>query len=384
MELSVILPVRDEAQNLPKCLETLVSQSEPGFLLGREWQIILVDDGSSDGTMAIARGALERIRLPAARDVAGGSLGIDPLGDREESGPQSLERPATPGVILLEAPSLIRESDDTRVGSSGKSNACWTGAQAAVGGCLLFLDADVRLQPGALSRSLREAEKHEAALLSYWPRQIVVGAAQQLVQPLIFSELVIVYPPAQVNDPARALAAANGQFLLVDREAYFAVGGHHALREPMLEDFALARAIKRSGGRLRLRYAPDALVSPNLGSYAEMVERCTRTLAALMPSPLALAAWRGVDLLLLFGLPLLAVGVPHLVLWQRAALLLLWLRTGLRFYTRVARANMGVLATTASPLGLPVFIFLLLRSSWAYRVSRRVSWKGRTYTPNRR
>jgi hypothetical protein len=98
-----------------------------------------------------------------------------------------------------------------------------------------------------------------AALLSYSPRQIVHGVAQHTLMPLIFSELATVYPPKEVNDPARRVAAANGQFLLVEREAYFAVGGHRAVGKSVLEDVDLAFNIKRSKRGLRLRYAPDAL-----------------------------------------------------------------------------------------------------------------------------
>ena len=279
---------------------------------------------------------------------------------------------------MLTAPAI-----EPRARLTGKNNACWAGAEAAQGKWLLFTDADTEFEPGSVSRSLREAERHEVALLSYSPLQVMTGAAQHLVTPLIFSELASVYPPAEVNDPARPLAAANGQFLLVQREAYFAVGGHRALGGEVLEDVALARAVKRSGENIRFRYAPEALRTRMYRTTAEMVEGWTKNLAALMPSPLALAAWRLLDFVLLLGLPALAIALPHLALWQRAAIAVVALRTGLRYYTRVARAHAGFADTALSPLGLPLFVFLLLRSTWAYRVTRRVTWKGRSYDPNR-
>src|SRR6185312_2899861 len=118
--------------------------------------------------------------------------------------------------------------------------------------------------------ALHEAKKHRAALLSYSPRQIVQGVAQHTLMPLVFSELASVYPMKQVNDPERSLAAANGQFVLVDREAYFAVGGHEALGATVLEDVALARNIKDDGRTIRFRYAPDALVTRMYRTTAEM------------------------------------------------------------------------------------------------------------------
>ncbi len=209
LELTVIVPVRDEAVNLPGCLESLLRQTEPGFALGREWELIVVNDASTDGTRAIAEAA-------------------------------AAEYPATEmgaAVTVMDAPPL--DTGD-RGGFTGKNNACWAGAQMARGRRLLFTDADTIHEAGGLSRSLREAERHGADLLSYSPRQIVTGAVQRSVMPLIFSELASVYPPEQVNDPNRRVAAANGQFLSVDRRAYFDLGGHRAVGRSVLEDVALA------------------------------------------------------------------------------------------------------------------------------------------------
>jgi glycosyltransferase involved in cell wall biosynthesis len=219
LQLSVIIPARNEERSLAACLTSLLSQSEPGFSLGQQWELIIVNDDSTDNTRAIAAQAA------ANHD----------------------------GVILLDAPPLDLSSNG---GFTGKSNACWTGAQAARGRHLLFTDADTIHETNDISRSLREAEKHKAVLLSYSPRQIVTGFWQHAVMPLVFSELASVYPPKQVNDPTRRLAAANGQFILVERDAYFSVGGHRAVGKSVLEDVALAHNIKRGPRIIRLRYAP--------------------------------------------------------------------------------------------------------------------------------
>ena len=219
-------------------------------------------------------------------------------------------------------------------------------------------------------------------MLSYSPRQVVHGLLQRTVMPLIFSELASVYPPAKVNDVGSPLAAANGQFLLVEREAYFDAGGHRAAGMNVVEDVALARAVKRSGKAIRLRSAPEALSTRMYRSTGEMVAGWTKNLASLMPSPVSLAMWRVLDILLLAGLPMIALGWPGLIWWQEAAIWLVWARTLLRFYTRVARAHAGALDTALSPLGLPLFVFLLVRSVVLYRVRREVAWKGRRYNPN--
>lgn len=352
LELTVVLPARDEELNLPGCLASLVSQSEPGFALGREWELIVVNDGSTDRTREIAEAV--------ASEHPGTEIG--------------------PAVTVIDAPAL---DTSARGGFTGKNNACWAGAQLASGRRILFTDADTIHEPGGLSRSLREAERHSAALLSYSPRQMVTGVVQRMVMPLIFSELASIYPPVQVNDPSRRVAAANGQFLSFDRVAYFDLGGHRAVGPSVLEDVALARNMKRAQRTVRFRYAPEMLRTRMYRTLPQMVEGWTKNLALLMPRPVYLAAWRLLDLLLFFGLPAVALGLPHLAGWQRGAILLFWVRTAFRFYSRVARSNFPALDVALSILGVPMFVYLLLRSTFRHRIQRAVTWKGRSYNPNR-
>src|ERR1700722_25118 len=198
LDLSVIIPARNEERNIEACLQSLLAEDDDFFKLGRDWELIVVDDASTDRTRAIA---------------------------------DSLVRE---GTTVLEAPPL--ELRATQRAFTGKTQACWVGAQQSSGRWLLFTDADTIHEPGNLVRALHEAKKHNVALLSYSPRQIVSGVAQRALMPLVFSELASVYPPKEVNDPGKRLAAANGQFLLVDREAYFAAGGHRAVGLSALED----------------------------------------------------------------------------------------------------------------------------------------------------
>ncbi len=102
-------------------------------------------------------------------------------------------------------------------------------------------------------------------MLSYSPRQIVQGFAQRSLMPLVFCELALAYPPAKVSDPAQRIAAANGQFLLIEREAYRRLGGHASVADKVLEDVELAFLAKRRkiGSALPLcrRRGGDAHVS---------------------------------------------------------------------------------------------------------------------------
>jgi hypothetical protein len=341
LQLSVIVPARNEAAVLGECLRSLVDQSEPGFALGVQWELIVIDDDSIDGTPAIA-------------DAVVG-----------------------PGVRVMAAPALDLSE---RGGFTGKTAACWAGAQASCGAWLLFTDADTVHSAGDLSRAVHEAEKYGVALLSYSPRQILTGFWQRAVMPLVFSELASVYPPKQVSDPGNRLAAANGQFLLVEREAYFSVGGHRGVGQEILEDVALARRIKRGERTIRFRYAPEAVAARMYRNLPEMVEGWTKNLALLFPSPILLAWWRMLDGVLFVGLPAIAVMLPAgRPMWQPVVILLIWARTLWRFYARVTRSNFPAVECAVSIVGVPMFCWLLVRSAMVHRVKKAVAWKGREY-----
>src|SRR5947209_10451393 len=191
--VTIIVPARNEEACLGTCLESLVAQT------GITFEIIAVDDDSSDRTAEIAQ--------------------------------------SFPGVDVIQAGPLPD-------GWTGKNNAMSAGAKVARGKWLLFTDADTIHKSGSLARAVAEAEQQEAALLSYSPEQEVHGFWEKAVMPVIFAELAATYPPDAVSDPASSAAAANGQYLLVSREAYDAIGGHAAVGNSLLEDVALARTIK--------------------------------------------------------------------------------------------------------------------------------------------
>jgi glycosyltransferase involved in cell wall biosynthesis len=335
--LSVIVPARNEAECLGDCLTSLTAQSENGFALGVDWELLCVDDASMDATRSIAK--------------------------------------SFTGVTVLEAPLLAE-------GWTGKSAAVWFAAQQARGAVLLFTDADTVHQPGGLRRALHELEKYDAAMLSYSPRQIVRGFWQRALMPLVFSELAVMYPPAVVSDPATPAAAANGQFLMVEREAYFSVGGHSAVAAAVLEDVALARRFKRKGLRIRFRYAADAVAARMYRSLGAMVEGWTKNLALLFPLPMLMALMRLLDFCLIVGIPLLFWLLPHVMLMansQRYALALVWVWVLFRYFRRVAKSNFSAVDCLLSVAGLPLFVALLLRSWMHHTLHGRVSWKGREY-----
>ena len=342
IELTVIVPARNEEQNLAQCVQSLVAQSEEIFELGRDWELIVVDDHSTDRTAEIAR--------------------------------------SFPGAMLMPAAALEK-------GWTGKNNAIWTAARRARGKWLLFTDADTIHEPGDLRRAMHEATRHKVGVLSYSPRQLVSGLMQRAMMPLVFCELALAYPPAKVSDPSQRLAAANGQFLLVEREAYRKLGGHANVSEKVLEDVELAYLAKRRRVGLWFRYAEDAVSARMYRTTGAMIEGWTKNLASLFDNTLIMAFWRALDIALLVGLPWLAMELwnahftTHALAWLGAGwvLALLWVRNLFRFYGRVAKSNFSFVDCAISPLGLPLFVAVLYRSWFQHRILKRVSWKGRTY-----
>lgn len=351
--VSVIVPARNEEACLATCLESLVAQT------GIEFEVIVVDDASTDRTAEIAR-SFSRTH---------GAAGV-------------LARPT---FTVIAAPPLPENW-------TGKNNAMSAGAKIARGNWLLFTDADTFHKPGSLARAVAEAEEHGAALLSYSPEQEVCTFWEKAVMPVIFAELAAAYPPAKVNDPTSPVAAANGQYLLISREAYVAVGGHTKIACDLLEDVAMARLVKSSGRKIFFRYGGDAVRTRMYRNWAQMKEGWTKNLALLFRHPTQLAQKKIAEFILpLVGFYGILDGlfwfrdsipwVPHR--WMRLYIVLggasVFTTVVVQFAKRIRRANFSWSSLPRAYLGLPAFAYFLGRSARAYRKSQ-FDWKDRTYT----
>ena len=147
-------------------------------------------------------------------------------------------------------------------------------------------------------RTAARPKSSDAALLSYSPKQEVHGFAERALMPVIFAELAATFRPQEVSDPKSPAAAANGQYLLIRRDAYDAVGGHAAVAKAILEDVELAQAVKRAGYRLQFRLS-DVVSTRMYRSFPQMWEGWTKNLALLFPSPRWLALRRVVEFVLI-------------------------------------------------------------------------------------
>jgi len=321
------------------CLESLVTQQEAGQQesgqQGVAFEIIVVDDHSTDRTREIAQ--------------------------------------SFPQVKVVEAGPLPE-------GWTGKANAVTCGAREARGAWLLFTDADTVHKPGSLGRAMLEAKQRGVDLLSYSPEQEVRGFFERSVMPVIFAELATRYKPKDVSDPNSAAAAANGQYILISREAYDAVGGHAAIAGSLLEDVELARAVKRNGRRIFFRLAADQVRTRMYRSTTQLVEGWTKNLVLLFPHPIQLAVLRAAEFTTIW-----VTGLLGLVFFWRGKLVLgavAWALCGmlkLFFWRRILRAHFSWNSNLFAIFGLPIFSYLLLRSVIQHKRGR-VAWKGRNYS----
>jgi hypothetical protein len=203
----VLLPVRDEVHHVGPCLEALRAQ-----LGAVDLHVLVLDDGSSDATAQVVQQHVD----------------------------------ADPRVRL------VRGDGEPPAGWLGKTWACHRLAAEVDDDAdvLVFVDADVRLQPDAVAASVELMRSHDLDLVSPYPRQVAVTWPERLLQPLLQWSWLTFLPLRAAERSARpSLSAANGQLLVVDARAYRDAGGHASVRDAVLEDIALVAALKRVGRR---------------------------------------------------------------------------------------------------------------------------------------
>jgi len=232
--ISAIVPARNEEASIASCIESLACQTEIS-------QILVVNDESTDKTAEIIRGLLTSI----------------------------------PSLRLLETQGVPE-------GWIGKNHAVALGAKEATNPWLLFTDADAVHEPGAAARALEAAAQSNAALVSFSPEQILEKWYEKALIPFIYCRLARKFSYDAVNDPVSTDAAANGQFLMIRRDAYDAVGGHASVAGEVLEDVALARRIKSAGYRLAFHSGKGIVRVRMYRTFASMWEGWTKNLYKLI------------------------------------------------------------------------------------------------------
>ncbi|MBZ5491646.1 MAG: glycosyltransferase [Acidobacteriia bacterium] len=327
--VDIIIPARNEEDCLGRCLQSLVAQQ------GISFKIKVVDDGSTDRTRAIAE--------------------------------------SFSGVRVLSAGEL-------KPGMTGKVNALVTGAAGSTAEWLLFTDADTFHYPGSLAASVREAESRKVDLFSYSPEQETASWWELAVMPLVFADLVRIYSSERINDPADPTVAANGQYILVRREVYEALGGHGVLPLNVLEDIELAKSFKVSGHRIWFGYGAGRVRTRMYRTFSAMWEGWSKGLAILFRRPVLLAARRALEFIAIALLLGAGLGMVVLDKFESGAV---FLAIGTIFYLiflfRIRQAHFPWKANLMAFIGLPIYVSLLLRSHLHFNRRGELTWKGRTY-----
>ena len=340
--VSIIVPARNEAVNIVQCVESLAKSEYPNF------EIIVVNDRSEDETSALARavsvGNASRIEV-----VEGEELPSDWL---------------------------------------GKPWACLQGARKATGDFLLFTDADTTHRPELLARAVAGAQEDSADLMTVLGRQLMKTFWERLVQPQVFMLMIFRFPDfekAARNDRWRD-AIANGQFILMPRRSYDAVGRHEAVKDQVVEDLALAQIVKRKGLALRIRMAADDLDTRMYRSLRELIDGWSKNLfmggkqsvpAPARPFAAPVFLLTGATLWLAPPLVLVAsltgFGTGSTLAWSATVYVVSACIYGLFTHYMRGPGHYGALY----PLGALVGTYIVGRS-WLR--GRNVEWKGRRYT----
>jgi chlorobactene glucosyltransferase len=352
--ISICVPARDEEKNIRRCIESLLAQTYPNF------EVIVLDDRSTDSTPVI----LDELLL--------------------------FEREQAPALQKLR----ILHGSDLPPGWAGKPHALYQAAKSAGGEWLCFVDADTFAAPEAIASCYVKAIETKADLFTIMTFQELGSFWEKVLMPLVMTALSVGFSPRKVNDPTRRDAVANGQFILIKRSVYDAIGGHEKVKDQIVEDKAISEQVKWNGYRLIIANGYELARTRMYTSLPQMWEGWTKNIYLGLrdrPSMLLLGAF-GATLSLIAALflpvwPLLglawflkgggvlAVGVivKSLIVWGA----LLWARANVSRGLGISRWY-----SFTVPLGAGLFAAIMLTSAWKVLSGQGVSWRGRVYHPD--
>jgi len=342
--ISVCIPARNEERNIRTCVEAVLAQDYPNF------EIIVLDDRSTDSTPGILR------QLVAQNDKL-----------------------------------KVVNGSDLPAGWAGKPHALFQASTAARGEWLCFVDADTFLSPATLSSCYAKAIETKADMFTIMTFQITGSFWEKVVMPLVMTALSAGFSPRKVNDPKRKDAIANGQFILIKRSVYDAIGGHESVKDKIVEDKAISEQVKWNGYRLIVADGMKVARTRMYTSLPEMWEGWTKNIYLGLrdqPSLMALGVFGAflaiITSLFLPAWPMLGIfwylkdgGWMAIMVIFEAFLLWLFL-INVRASVAVKMEISPWYALTI-PLGAAVFGAMMFTSAWKVISRSGVTWKGRIY-----
>jgi len=326
--VAILIPARNEALNIGTCLEKALAQANL-----ENFTVTVLDDSSTDETNQIVKSYIGNYK----------------------------------NLSLIYGAELPE-------GWTGKNFACWQLANAAKGGTdpqyLVFIDADVQLQPYAVARSINALRKYRWKFISPYPKQSAKTFSEWLIQPLLQWSWITTLPLRIAEKSLRPeLTAANGQFLILERDAYFTSGGHKAIHEEVLDDIHLARQMKRSGFHGNVIDGSQIAECRMYRSWAELRNGYSKSLWS------AFGSFSGSLLVIIFLFSLYIFPFFIALLgWQWGISLLLC-----ALVSRIMAALRSQSSLTSAlfhPVAIAILCYLILRSWWLKR-KNRLEWKSR-------
>ena len=330
-----VVPARNEAPTISQAVSSLAKQDYPG-----EFSIVVVDDHSDDGTAALARqaaeasGAAQRVTVHAAASLAPGWTG-----------------------------KLWALHEGMQVAASQSAEFFW------------FTDADIEHAPDTLRRLVFRAEKNSLDLTSLMVLLQAKTFAERLLIPPFLYFFLMLYPPRWIADPNASTAGAAGGCILLRRNVLAPIGGIASIRGEVIDDCALARAVKKSGGRIWMGLTRTSVSLRSYGTFAEIRDMIARTaftqlrhsfvlLIAALTGLFAtyLLAW-----ILFFAYP----GEAWLLVDTAIALMTATFLLTVRFY------NLSPVWALTLPAAAVFYGYATFLSALRYWLGRGGQWKGR-------
>lgn len=330
--VSVLIPMRNEERNIEELIHSLQTLSYSSF------ECILLDDQSSDQTRLLTERAIQN----------------------------------DPRFSLIEGQPLPE-------GWNGKVHGCHQLSQFAEGDLLLFIDADVRLAPDTIERTISTMAKHDAGMISGFPHY---GDRSHLSQLLVTLQHFVVYAhlPTIIANKTKlpSFTAACGGFIAFTKEAYESIGGHASVHSSLLEDVHLARVTKKNGYKMLLVNISPFVTCYMYESIQEAIEGFTKNIFIGINKSKVIAF-----LLICWYTLMYIVPTPLFVysIWSGNSMLSLPLLISIAQKVWVDYKNGTLLRYSLfMPLSALLFVFVLARSMYTSITGKAYTWKGRSYS----
>jgi hopene-associated glycosyltransferase HpnB len=349
-----VVPARNEAETIGRAVVGLVKQDYPGV-----FSVVVVDDHSEDATASVAlqvadeSGARERLRVVSASALAAGWTGkLWALNEGVSSGD---------------------------VTDSGASSAGEQAATSVVPTYYWFTDADVEHAPDTLRRLVVRAERDKLDLASLMVLLQAKTLPERALIPAFLYFFLMLYPPKWIADEELGTAGAAGGCILLRREALARIGGLEAIRGEVIDDCALAKAVKLSGGKVWMgltRKSTSLRAYVTFGEIRDLIARTAFT--QLRYSALLLTGTLAAMFLTYFAPVILLFGHDST---SRTLGFVAWLFMTLSFLPTVRFYRLSIVWTPLLPLTAVFYTYATWVSAMRYWMGKGGHWKGRTQAP---